>query len=57
MDVFRRKTLLAMVSTAGDVLILISTVLVRLKSEITSEINFPFDNLIRYTATYSYSGH
>jgi hypothetical protein len=35
----------------------LSTVVVKLMSEIISENNFPFDNLIRYNATYSYSGH
>jgi len=46
-----------MVSTAGDASFLTSTVLIKLKPEIISESNFPFDNLIRYNATYSYSGH
>ena len=50
-----------MVYIAGDALILtctvLSTVLVKLKSEIISESNFPFDNLVRYKATYNYSGH
>jgi hypothetical protein len=44
-----------MVSTASDVLILISTVLFpvvfKLNLEIISEINFPFENLTRYNAT------
>jgi hypothetical protein len=50
-----------MVSIAGDALVLISTVpstvLVKRKSEIISESNFPFENLIRYKATYSCNGH
>jgi hypothetical protein len=47
-DVFRRKIFLAMVSIAGDALILTSTVLssvlVILNSEIIFEINFPFES-------------
>jgi len=50
-----------MISTVGDALNLsstvLSTVLIKIKPEIISESNFPFDNLIRYNATYSYSGH
>ena len=50
-----------MISIVGDALIVtstvISTVLIKIKSEIISESNFPFDNLIRYNATCSYSGH
>jgi hypothetical protein len=48
MDVLGRKCFLAMVSTAGDALILtstaVSTVLVKRKSEIISESNCLLDN-------------
>jgi len=54
-EVLRRNILLTVVSTAVDALgftyTVLSTVLVKLKSEIISESNFPFDNLIRYKAT------
>jgi len=40
-----------MVSTAGDASLQTSTVLVKLKSEIISESNFPLENLIRYNVT------
>jgi ABC-type proline/glycine betaine transport system permease subunit len=55
-----RKTSLAMVSTAGDALILILTVLsmglLKLKSEIISDNNFPVKYLIQHNPTFSYSG-
>jgi hypothetical protein len=54
-EVFRRNIFLAMVSIAGESLILTSTVLssllVSLNSEIISEIKFPFENVTRYNAT------
>jgi len=60
MEVLRRNTSLAMISTAGDALIHISTMLftglMMLQSEIISEISFPMDYLIRHKETFSYSG-
>ena len=50
-----------MLSTVGDALILVSTVLptvlVNLKQVIISESSFPFHNSVRYKATYSKTRH
>ena len=60
MEFIRRKTSLAMVSTVSDALNLISTVLstvlVKLMSEVISENIFSVDYLIRQNATFIYSG-